>query len=112
MDDAIARTDFVRRFILERPFLPDVTFAQDLVELERLLAGSPPGFAGSLALQHLISRYPREADAIMRELGVRPFAPFEDARVGALVEERLRLAERRYPLDLRTSTRARSLLEV
>jgi len=48
--------------------------------------------AESIALSHLISRYPREADAIVRELGVRSFIPFEDERVAELVDERLRLA--------------------
>ena len=54
--------------------------------------------AESLALSNLLSRYPREAEAIARELGVRPFVPIEDERVSALIDERLRLAESRHPL--------------
>lgn len=111
MDENTPRTEFVRRSILERPFGPDLPYAQDLLQLERLLAGSPPGMAGSLALQHLMSRYPREADAIVGELGVRPFAPVEEARLSALVEERLWLAERRHPLGRRTATERFGLLE-
>ena len=111
MDENTPRTEFVRRSILERSFGPDLPYAQDLLQLERLLAGSPPGMAGSLALQHLMSRYPREVDAIVGELGVRPFAPVEEARLSALVEERLWLAERRHPLGRRAMPEPTSLLE-
>ncbi|MGQ0797952.1 MAG: hypothetical protein ACT4OI_08855 [Methanobacteriota archaeon] len=111
MDENLPRTEFVRRSVLERPFGPDLAYTHDLLELERFLASSPPGMAGSLALQHLMSRYPREADAIVRELGVRPFAPLEEARVAALVEERLSLAERRHPLGRRLPTDPPGLLE-
>lgn len=98
MDAKIPQTDFVRRTILERRFEPDPTFAQDLLALERFLSARAVGMADSIALSHLISHYPREADAIARELGVRPFIPFEDDRISALVDERLRLALRRHPL--------------
>lgn len=92
MDAKTPHTEFVRRMILGRPFEPDPTYAGDLLALERFLSTHAVGMADSLALSHLVSRYPREADAIAKELGVRPFVPFEDERLGALVDERLRLA--------------------
>jgi hypothetical protein len=92
------RTEFVRRAILERRYEPDPTYAQDLLALERFLSARSVGMAESMALSNLISRYPREADAIVKELGVRRFISFDDERVAALVAERLRLAESRHPL--------------
>jgi len=86
--EAIAtRTDFVRRAILERRYEPDASYAQDLLALERFLSSRSVGMAESFALSNLLSRYPREAEAIARELGVRPFVPLEDERVSALVDE-------------------------
>jgi len=98
MNQIAPRTKFVRRTILERRYEPDPTYARDLLALERFLSSRSVGMADSLALSNLISRYPREADAIVKELGVRPFIPFEDERVSALVDERLRLALGRHPL--------------
>ena len=98
MDAKIPQTEFVRRTILERRYEPDATYAQDLLALERFLSTKAVGMAESFAFSHLVSRHPREADAIVRELGVRPFIPFEDERVAALVDERLRLALGRHPL--------------
>jgi hypothetical protein len=92
MDDTNPRTEFVRRAILDRPYEPDPNYARDLLALERFLSSREVGMAESIAFSHLVSRYPREAGAIGRELGVRPFIPFEDERVAALVDERLRLA--------------------
>ena len=97
-DDALPRTDFVRRTLEERRFEPDVTYARDLLALERLLSTRAVGMAESIALSNLVSRYPREVDAIVGELGVRPFVPLEDDRLAALVAERLQLALRRHPL--------------
>ncbi len=93
-----AQTEFVRRVLAERQFGPDETYTHDLLALERLAAMRPIGLASSLALSNLISRYPKEADAIVGELGVRPFKPFEDERVHALVTERLQIAEMRERL--------------
>ncbi len=95
MEGPIPRTESVRRALEDRRFEPDGAYAHDLLQLERLAALRPLGFASSLALANLMSRYPREADAIVHELGVRAFAPLEDERMRALVEERLRLAEMR-----------------
>src|SRR2546428_7588625 len=96
-DGITTRTDFVRRAILERRYEPDAAYAQGLLALERFLSSLSVGMAESFALSNLLSRYPREAEAIARELGVRPFVPLEDERVSALVDERLRLAESRHP---------------
>ena len=98
MDAKIPQTEFVRRTVFERRYEPDATYAHDLLALERFLSTPAVGMAESIALSHLVSRYPREADAIVRELGVRQFIPFEDERVVALVDERLRLALSRHPL--------------
>jgi hypothetical protein len=98
MDARTPHTEFVRRMILGRPFEPDPTYAGDLLALERFLSTRAVGIADSIALSHLVSRYPRESEAIAKELGIRPFIPFEDERLGALVDERLRLALRRTRL--------------
>jgi hypothetical protein len=92
MEARTPQTEYVRRMVLGRPFEPDPTYAGDLLALERFLSTHAVGMAESIALSHLVSRYPREADAIAKELGIRPFIPFEDERLGALVDERLRLA--------------------
>src|SRR5437879_12225844 len=99
MDPKIPQTEFVRRMLVDRPVEPDLTYARDLLALERFLSTKAVGMAESIALSHLISRYPREADAIVRELGVRSFIPFEDERVAELVDERFRRApgRRRRP---------------
>src|SRR3972149_10998399 len=97
MDESTPRTQFVRERIYGRSHGPDLPHARDLLDLERLLAEAPPGMAGSMALRNLTSRYPIEADAIVGELGVRAFAPFEEGGVEGLMEERLRPAGRRPP---------------
>ncbi|HEX9341659.1 MAG TPA: hypothetical protein VF992_10905 [Thermoplasmata archaeon] len=106
MDDRpFPRTDFVRRTLEQRRYEPEVSYARDLLALERLLSSRAVGMADSIALSNLVSRYPREADAIVSELGVRSFVPFEDDRLAALVDERLQLALRRHPLPrLRAET--------
>jgi hypothetical protein len=98
MDTPRAQTEFVRRVLEDRRFEPDETYARDLLALERLATMRPIGLASSLALSNLVSRYPEEADGIVRELGVRPFEPLEDERMRSLVSERLRLAEMRQRL--------------
>lgn len=96
METLVAQTEFVRRALERRPLDHDEGYARDLLQLERLAAARPLGLASSLTLSNLISRYPREADAIVRELGIRPFEPFEDERMRLLAAERLRLAELRH----------------
>jgi hypothetical protein len=103
MDLKIPKTEFVRRTINERRYEPDADYAHDLFALERFLSSRQLGMAESIAFSHLVSRYPREADSIVRELGVRPLIPLEDERLASLVDERLRIALRRHPLPrLRT----------
>jgi hypothetical protein len=110
MDAQIPQTEFVRRMILDRRYEPDVTYANDLLALERFLSTHAVGMAESIALSHLVSRYPRESDAIVKELGVRPFIPSEDERVSALVDERLRLALSRTRLPRARSDEPLDLL--
>src|SRR5947207_10149651 len=112
MDSQIPQTAFVRKALLGRTVEPDATYAGDLLALERILSTKAVGMAESIALSHLVSRYPREADAIVRELGVRSFIPFEDGRVAALVDERLRLALSRTRLPRLRSDELVDLLEL
>ncbi len=97
MEEPQAVTEYVRRTLESHRFGPDEGYIEDLLQLERLASTRPLGLASRMALSNLVSRYPKEADAIVRELGMRPFEPFEDERLRALTEERLRLAERRHP---------------
>lgn len=97
MEELEVRTEFVRHTLEGHRFGPDEGYIQDLLQMERLAATRPLGLASRMTLSNLISRYPREADAIVRELGLRPFEAFEDERLRSLAEERLRLAERRHP---------------
>ncbi len=92
------QTEFVRRMIEERRFGPDEGYARDLLALERFATMRPIGLASSLAFSNLVSRYPKEADAILKELGVRSFEPFEDERLRSLVTERLQIADLRQRL--------------
>ncbi len=89
------QTDFVRRMLKERSFGPDEGYARDLLALERFASMRPIGLASSLALSNLVSRYPKEADAILRDLGVGSFEPLEDERLQSLAAERLQIAELR-----------------
>lgn len=98
MEELEVRTEFVRRTLEGHRFGPDEGYIQDLLQMERLAATRPLGLTSRMTLSNLISRYPREADAIVGELGLRPFEAFEDERLRSLTEERLRLAERRHPL--------------
>ncbi len=95
MDMSYAQTEFVRRALMRRPEDADETYSRDLLMLERLASMRPLGLASSLTLSNLISRYPREADGIARELGIRSFEPLEDERLRVLTDERIRLAELR-----------------
>ncbi len=98
MEELQARTEYVRRASEGHRFGPDEGYVRDLLQLERLASTRPLGLASRMALSNLMSRYPTEADAIVRELGMRPFESFEDERLRMLTDERLRLAERRHPL--------------
>lgn len=111
METPLAQTEFVRRALSQRPEDADGTYSHDLLTLERLATIRPLGLASSLSLSNLISRYPREADAIVRELGLRGFEPLEDERIRVLAAERLRLAEMRSPLGRLPMTDLGLLLE-
>jgi len=112
IDEITPQTDFVRRQVLGGRYEPDPGYARDLLALERILSTRAVGIAESIALSHLVSRYPREADAIVRELGLRPFVPFEDERVAALVDERIRLALSRNRLPRQRGDESLDLLQM
>lgn len=98
MGNRYAQTEFVRRALMRHPEDADDMYSRDLLMLERLASMRPLGLASSLTLSNLISRYPREADAIAGELGIRGFEPLEDERIRMLMDERIRLAEMRSRL--------------
>lgn len=93
-DPPAPRTDFVRRLLAERPLGPD-DYAEDLIQLERTIAaGGPLGIASGMAFLHLLSRYPREYEAIRSELGAEALDEPRE-RIELLLEERIRLAASR-----------------
>ncbi len=112
MLSGMPQTEFVRRILEERDHAPDAAYGRDLLALERFAGARPLGMASAIALSNLMSRYPREADAILGELGVRPLVDLEGNRVGALVAERLRLAEMRHPLRRLRDEERYSLFEL
>lgn len=72
-----ARTDFVRRAIAGRSWR-DHDYIDELRRIEEELAAPRPhGVATTLAVTNLLCRYPRESEAIRRELR-RPHASDED----------------------------------
>lgn len=111
MEPKMPQTEFVRRALAGRPTAPDAMYESDLLELERLVSTRPLGLASAMNLSNLISRYPREADAIVRELGPRPFEPLEDERLRMLSDERLRLAETRRRLGRFSATELGGLFD-
>ena len=91
-----SRTEFVRRLIDSRPLGRD-EYVEEVLRLERLLANrGSMGMASGMAFLNLLSRYPREYEAIRREIGAEDedWRPGEE-RIARLLEERLRLAEAR-----------------
>ncbi len=96
IDPPSPRTGYVARLLAARPLGPD-DYTEDLLQIERTIAaGGASGVASWMSFLNLISRYPREYESIRRELGVDPedWTRSKD-RIEGLVEERLRLAERR-----------------
>ena len=90
-----ARTWFVRTHIEKRPTGPDA-FIEDLLKLERFLADEGPrGIAATMSFLNLVSRYPREASEIARELGATFVPLMAHDRLEEIVDDRLRLAELR-----------------
>lgn len=111
MEELQPRTEYVRRALEDHRYRPDEDYLRDLLQMEHLASTRPLGLASRMTLTNLMSRYPNEADAIVRELGVRPFESFEDERLRSLTEERLRLAERRHPLRRLESQERLSLFD-
>ncbi|HYM39341.1 MAG TPA: hypothetical protein VEY12_04230 [Thermoplasmata archaeon] len=107
----LAQTEFVRRALQRRPSDGDEAYSRDILLLERLARMRPLGLASSMTLANLVSRYPREADAIAQELGLREFEPLEDERIRMLDAERLRLAELRQRLGHAPAAEFGSLFE-
>ena len=90
-----ARTKFVKRVTDSRPAGFD-RYVEDLLRIERALADSGPrGVAGTMSYMNLISRYPRETEAIALELGTTVLEPLDDERIDEVLGDRLRLAEER-----------------
>jgi hypothetical protein len=90
-----ARTKFVKHVTESRPAGFD-RYVEDLLKIERALADSGPrGIAATMAYLNLISRYPRETEAIARELGTTILEPLNEERIDEVLGDRLRLAGER-----------------
>ena len=90
-----ARTRFVRRVADARPAGYD-RYVEELLNIERaLLESGPRGIAGTMSYLNLISRYPRETEAIADELGTTVLEPLNEERIDEVLGDRLRLAEQR-----------------
>jgi len=90
-----ARTKFVKRVAETRPAGFD-SYLEDLLKIERALAESGPrGIAATMSYLNLISRYPRETEAIASDLGTTVLRPLDDERIDEVLGDRLRLAEER-----------------
>jgi len=89
-----ARTRFVRRVAETRPGGFD-TYVEDLLRIERALVDGHRGVAATMAYMNLISRYPRETEAIAAELGTTVLEPMNEEKIDEVLGDRLRLAEER-----------------
>ena len=99
MTQVIARTSFVQERIENRPPGPD-SFTEDLLKIERSLAEAVPrGIAATMAFLNLVSRYPRESEAIDIELGTSPLPHLASDRLDEIVDDCPRLAEERLPSE-------------
>ncbi len=94
MQRQLARTRFVRRVAETRPSGFD-TYVEDLLRIERALVAGHRGVAATMAYLNLISRYPRETEAIAAELGTTVLEPMNEERIDEVLGDRLRLAEQR-----------------
>jgi hypothetical protein len=94
MERQLARTRFVRRVAETRPSGFD-TYVQDLLRIEKALVDGHRGVAATMAYLNLISRYPRETEAIAAELGTTVLEPMNEERIDEVLGDRLRLAEQR-----------------
>ena len=94
MDRLLARTRFVRRVAETRPSGFD-RYVEDLLRIERALADGHRGVAATMTYMNLISRYPRETEAIATELGTTVLEPMNEERIDEVLGDRLRLAGQR-----------------
>src|SRR2546427_11834458 len=85
-----ARTRFVRRVAETRPGGFD-TYVEDLLRIERALVDGHRGVAATMAYMNLISRYPRETEAIAAELGTTVLEPLNEEKIDEVLGDRLRL---------------------
>ena len=94
-----ARTTFVRRVAETRPSGYD-SYVEDLLRIERAFSESGPrGVAATMSYLNLISRYPRETEAIAGELGTTVLRPLDDERIDEVLGDRLRQAGQRLLQD-------------
>jgi hypothetical protein len=89
-----ARTKFVRRVAETRPGGFD-TYVEDLLRIERALVDGHRGVAATMMYMNLISRYPRETEAVAEELGTTVLEPLNEEKIDEVLGDRLRLAEER-----------------
>lgn len=95
MSSQEGRTEYVRKVAESRPSGHD-GYVEDLLRIEQaLLDGETRGVAGTMMYLNLISRYPRETEAIARELRRSVLEPLDEERIVDLQRDRLRLAEER-----------------
>ena len=94
MERKLARTRFVRRVAETRPSGFD-HYVVDLQRIERALVDGHQGVAATMAYLNLISRYPRETEAIAAELGTEVLEPMNEDQIDEVLWDRLRLAEER-----------------
>ncbi len=95
MESSQSRTRYVRKVAESRPSGHD-GYVEDLLRIEKaLMDGEARGVAGTMMYLNLISRYPRETEAIARELRRSVLEPLDEERIVDLQRDRLRLAEAR-----------------
>ena len=95
MQSSLARTTFVRKLAQTRPSGHD-GYVEDLLKIERALVDAGPrGVASTMSYLNLISRYPRETEAIAAELGTTVLRPLDEERIDQILDDRLHRAEER-----------------
>ncbi len=98
MESSQARTKFVRKVAQARPSGHD-GYVEDLLMLD----AGPRGVASTMSYLNLISRYPRETEAIAADLGTSVLRPLDEERIDDLLGDRLRLAEERLLQEKRVA---------
>ena len=102
MGRQLVRTKFVRRVAETRPSGFD-RYVDDLLRIERALVDGHQGVAATMAFLNLISRYPRETEAIALELGTEVLEPLNEEKIDEVLGDRLRLAEERLLQEKRVA---------